>query len=47
MDMAEKVLSIPMSPYLSQADVAHVADVLIKATTQTPSSKMDAVELSK
>jgi UDP-2-acetamido-2-deoxy-ribo-hexuluronate aminotransferase len=47
MDMAEKVLSIPMSPYLSQVDVAHVADVLIKVTTQTPSSKMDAVELAK
>jgi len=47
MDMAEKVVSLPMSPYLSQTDLARVADVLIQATTQTPSGKMDAVELSK
>ncbi|PQO88150.1 aminotransferase DegT [Massilia phosphatilytica] len=47
MDMAEKVLSIPMGPYMSQSDITHVTDVLIKAATQTPSGRMDVVELSK
>ena len=47
MDMAEKVLSVPMSPYMSQSDITHVADVLIKAGTQTPSGRTDVAELSK
>jgi len=47
MDMAEKVVSLPMSPYLSESDITHVANALIRATSQTPSGKIDAVELSK
>jgi UDP-2-acetamido-2-deoxy-ribo-hexuluronate aminotransferase len=46
-EMAEKVMSLPMSPYLSQSEINHVANTLIQATSQISFCNVDAVELSK
>jgi UDP-2-acetamido-2-deoxy-ribo-hexuluronate aminotransferase len=43
-EMASKVLSLPMGPYLKAAEVQHVASTLLRATARLPSAA-DAVEL--
>jgi dTDP-4-amino-4,6-dideoxygalactose transaminase/acetyltransferase-like isoleucine patch superfamily enzyme len=42
LEMAKKVMSLPMGPYLTLSDVKHVAEVLIRATA-VPVSNIDEV----
>jgi UDP-2-acetamido-2-deoxy-ribo-hexuluronate aminotransferase len=43
--MAEKVMSLPMGPYLSTADAQHVARTLLQAASVSRRSSADALAL--
>ncbi|UVW30309.1 DegT/DnrJ/EryC1/StrS aminotransferase family protein [Massilia sp. H6] len=45
-DMAARVLSLPMGPYLSASDARHVASSLLRATNLTQPGRVETVELS-
>jgi UDP-2-acetamido-2-deoxy-ribo-hexuluronate aminotransferase len=44
-EMAEKVMSLPMGPYLSTADAQHVARTLLQAASVSRRSSADALAL--
>lgn len=46
-DMAARVLSLPMGPYLSASDAHHVAASLLRAAGATRSGSVEALELSE
>jgi len=46
-EMAARVMSLPMGPYLSRSDVDHVANTLLNNAIEMPSANMEIIALSE